>query len=88
MVLVREKYRLRNWFVLKDPVKNKVPRIRCEEFLYMGPDRVDLWKIALGRNCEYLNTHNPVLQLCTLSNTDLQHVLTKHGVAQYSIKYT
>ena len=53
----------------------------------MGPNRVDLWKIALGRNCEYLNKHNHVIQLCTLSNTDLQPFLTKHGVVQYVIKY-
>ena len=46
-----------------------------------------LWKIALGRNCEYLNAHSHVLQLCTLSSTDLQPVLTKHGVVQYDIKY-
>ena len=53
----------------------------------MDPNRVDLWKISLSRNCEYLNTHKPALQLCTLSNTYLQPVVTKHGVVQYAIKY-
>ena len=42
---------------------------------------------STGGNREYLNTHNHVPRLCNLSNTDLQHILTNRGVAQYDIKY-
>ena len=67
--------------------KSTVSRSLGGEYLFMDPNRADLWKLALGRNCPFINTHNPSLQLATLSNTDLQPILTKYGVIQYAAKY-
>ena len=59
----------------KGTPKHKDSRVRGVE-LYMDPNSVDLWGIELGVIAN-TNTHNPVIQLFNLYNTDSQPVLSK-----------
>ena len=53
----------------------------------MDPNRADLWEITSGGNRQYLNTPTPVHQLCKLSNTDANPILSKRRVVRCDIKH-
>ena len=51
------------------------------------PRRRELYRLWLGRNCNFINNYIPVLMLATNSNMDFQATTTKFGVVEYMTKY-
>ena len=51
------------------------------------PRRRKLYRLWLGRNCNFINNYIPVLMLATNSNMDFQATTTKFGVSEYMTKY-
>jgi len=47
----------------------------------------ELYRLWLGRNCNFINNYIPVLMLATNSNMDFQATTTKFGVIEYMTKY-
>ena len=46
-----------------------------------------MYRLWLGRNCNFINNYIPVLTLATNSNMDFQATTTKFGVIEYMTKY-
>ena len=65
----------------KQLVRYGEEKIKQDEFRYK------LWKIFLERNDLTLNNYHPIMTLSSLSNTDIQPILTLDGLIAYTTKY-
>ena len=58
-----------------------------QEEVQEDPRRRELYRLWLGRNCNFINNFIPIISLATLANMDFQATITKFGVIEYMTKY-